>query len=144
MEIQLINADLLSELHRKAKENARLRTNFDLRTTPDDNSQRMLNVMEPGTRVAIHRHLNTSETTICLEGCLDWVFYEELSDVNGIIPTSDGEHATDESCFKEISRVRICPREKKYGIQVPLGIWHSVEVYEPSTILDAKDGKYIP
>ncbi len=144
MEIQLINTDLLSELHRKAKENKRLRTNFDLRTTPDDNSQRMLNVMEPGTRVAIHRHLNTSETTICLEGCLDWVFYEEMPDVQGKVPTSDGEHAIDESCFKEVSRVRICPREKEYGIQVPLGIWHSVEVYEPSTILDAKDGKYVP
>lgn len=127
MEIQPIDEKLMAALHQHAKESERNRTNFDLRTTPEDTSQRMLNVMEPGTNVPIHRHLETSETIVGLEGCLDIVFFE-------------GEPDTD---FKEVARYRICPREKQYGIQIPPMTWHSVEVYEPSTIFEAMDGKYI-
>ena len=142
MEIQLINDSLFSHLHEMARENERLRMNFDLRTTPADTSQRMLNALEVGTHVPIHRHVNTSETVVCLEGCLDWVFYEELPNMDAGGPIHDGETATDESCFKEVARFRICPREQKYGIQIPPMAWHSVEVHEPSTILEAKDGAY--
>ena len=74
MDIQLINEELLSELQKQAKGSERKRMNFDLRTTPADNSQRMLNVLEPGTQVPIHRHEDTSETVICLKGRLDVVF----------------------------------------------------------------------
>lgn len=143
MDIQVINDHLLSVLHWKAKENERLRMNFDLRTTSEDGSQRMLNALEPGTHVAIHRHLKTSETVVCLEGCLDWVFYEELPNMDAGGPVHDGEVAADEKGFAEVARFRICPREQKYGIQIPLGVWHSIEVYEPSTIFEAKDGAYI-
>ena len=142
MYIQLINDGLLAELHQIAKENVRLRKNLDLRTNPDDTSQRMLNVLEPGTRVPIHRHLKTSETVICIEGCIDWIFYEELPVKNAERPIHDSEIAVDETCFAEVSRVRICPREQKYGIQIPQGAWHTIEVYEPSTIFEAKDGAY--
>ena len=142
MDIQVINDHLLSVLHWKAKENERLRMNFDLRTTAEDGSQRMLNALEPGTHVAIHRHLKTTETVICLEGCLDWVFYEELPNMDAGGPVHDGEVAADEHQFVEVARFRICPREQKYGIQIPLGVWHSIEVYEPSTIFEAKDGAY--
>ncbi len=141
-EIELINDNMLSVLHWKARESEQLRMNHDLRTTPEDTSQRMLNSMEPGTHVAIHRHMETSETAICLEGCLDWVFYEELPTVDCGGPIHDGEHAIIESEFKEVARYRICPREKKFGIQIPKGAWHSVEGHEPSTIFEAKDGKY--
>ncbi len=142
MEIQLINDSLLGELHEKAMLGERKRMNYDLRTTPEDTSQRMLNALEPGTHVPIHRHLKTSETVICLEGCLDWVFYEELPNMDAGGPIHDGETTTDESCFKEIARFRICPREKLYGIQIPQGVWHSIEVHEQSTIFEAKDGAY--
>ena len=142
MDIQLINKDLLSALHEKAKASERLRQNFDLRTTYNDGSQRMLNALEPGTRVPIHRHLKTSESVICLEGCLDWVFYEELPNMDAGGPVHDGERAADETCFAEVARFRVSPREKIFGIQVPLGVWHSIEVHEPSTIFEAKDGKY--
>ena len=142
MDVQLINKELTSELHEKAVVNERLRMSFDLRTTLDDTSQRMLNVLEVGTHVPIHRHIKTSETVICLEGCLDWVFYDELPSVDIGAPVHHGEKAVDESCFKETSRFRVCPREGQFGIQVPMGAWHSVIVYEPSTILEAKDGKY--
>ena len=142
MEIELINDNLLFELHQKAKENERLRQNYDLRTTPEDTSQRMLNALEPGTKVPIHRHLKTSETVICLEGCLDWFFYEELPGVDTGGSIHDGETAVDETAFAEVARFRICPREKLYGIQIPQGAWHSIEVHEPSTIFEAKDGAY--
>ena len=142
MDIQVINDHLLSVLHWKAKENERLRMNFDLRTTAEDTSQRMLNALELGTHVPIHRHLKSSETVICLEGCLDWVFYEELPNMDAGGPVHDGEVAANEHQFVEVARFRICPREQKYGIQIPLGVWHSIEVYEPSTIFEAKDGAY--
>ena len=142
MEVQLINEELLKELHDKATANERKRMNFDLRTTAEDTSQRMLNVLEVGTKVPIHRHLKTSETVVCLEGCLDWVFYEELPNMDAGGPVHDGESATDETCFVETARFRVCPREGQHGIQVPLGAWHSIEVYEPSTIFEAKDGRY--
>lgn len=142
MDIQLINENLLSGLYQKAMENERKRMNYDLRTTPEDTSQRMLNVLEPGTHVPIHRHLKTSETVICLEGCLDWVFYEELPNLDAGGPVHDGETAADETAFAEVARFRICPREQKYGIQIPKGAWHSIVVHEPSTIFEAKDGAY--
>ena len=66
-----MNKELTGALHDKARVSDRLRMNFDLRTTPADTSQRMLNALEVGTRVPIHRHLKTSETVVCLEGCLD-------------------------------------------------------------------------
>lgn len=144
MEIELINDNLLSVLHWKAKENERLRQNYDLRTSLEDTSQRMLNVLEPGTHIAIHRHLKTSETAICLEGCLEWIFYEELPGVDTGGPVHDGERAVDETAFAEVARFRVCPRERLYGIQVPKGAWHSIEVHEPSTIFEAKDGAYQP
>lgn len=142
MKIQLLDKELLEELHRKACSSERLRMNFDLRTTVEDSSQRMLNALEVGTHIPIHRHLKTSETVICLEGCLDEVFYEELPNMDAGGPIHDGEVAADESCFVETARFRICPREGLYGIQVPPMVWHSVEVHEPSTIFEAKDGAY--
>ena len=144
MEIQLINDELLSSLHKEASESARLRKNFDLRTTPEDSSQRMINALEVGTKIPIHRHMDTSETVVCMEGCFDEVFYEELPDIDASGPVHNGETALDESMFKEIARVRICPREGVYGLQVPKMAWHTIDVHEPSAIFEAKDGAYIP
>ena len=141
MDVKILNKELLSELHEKAAASERHRQNFDLRTTPEDGSQRMLNVLEVGTKVPIHRHLKTSESVICLEGCLDWVFYEEMDDVR--CKKEDVRWIEEDGrVFKETARFRVCPREKIYGIQVPLGVWHSIEVHEPSTIFEAKDGAY--
>ena len=92
----------------------------------------------------IHRHLKTSETVVCLEGRLDWVFYEEMAGVDTGGPVHDGETAADETQFVETARFRVCPRDGVFGIQVPQGAWHSIEVYEASTIFEAKDGAYAP
>jgi len=86
-------------------------------TIPNDASQRMQNALEVGTRVPIHRQLKTSENVVCLEGCLEWVFYEEMGGVDTGGPVHDGETASDESCFAEVARFRVCPREGQYGIR---------------------------
>ena len=146
MDIIEINDKLLSALHLSAAGSDRLRMNYDLRTTAEDGSQRMLNALEVGTKVPIHRHLETTETTICLQGCLDVVFYDLRPNEDSGGPVM-GECGTViavgmEANLFERTRVRLCPREGKYGVQIPLGAWHSVEVYEPSTIFEAKDGRY--
>ena len=133
MNIQLINEELLSALRSQAEASERKRMNFDLRTTSADGSQRMLNVLEPGTQVPIHRHEDTSETVVCLKGCIDWIFFEELPNMDAGGPGRE---------FKEFFRIEICPAKGQYGLQVPQGVWHSIEVKEPSTILEAKDGAY--
>ena len=129
-----MNKDFLNQLFEQAKENPRLRQGFDLRTSPADSSQRMLNALLPETVVPIHRHENTTETVICLCGKLDEVIYEEM---DSQLPSLTG------SRFREIERIHLCPAQAQYGCQVPKGAWHTVEVIEPSVIFEAKDGKYV-
>ena len=147
-----MNKDFLNQLFEQAKENPRLRQGFDLRTSPADSSQRMLNALLPGTVVPIHRHENTTETVICLCGKLDEVIYEEISpllsplkgeDAACFEKGMDAQDVTIGSRFREIERIHLCPAQAQYGCQVPKGAWHTVEVIEPSVIFEAKDGKYM-
>lgn len=123
MEIQLINRELFADLYIKALSSERLRFPFDLRTSPEDNSQRMLNALQPGTIMAIHRHMESAETVVCLEGCLDWIFYKELPEVDAG-RSHDGETAVVKAGFKEAARVRVCPKDGQYGVQVPQ--WYGI------------------
>lgn len=116
-----IDRKLLSDLFDKAVINPRLRQNFDLRN-PDDNGQRILNALMPGTIVPIHRHPQSNETVIILCGKVIEIIYDD----NG----------------NEIERVHLDPSLGNFGCVVPTGAWHSVEVLEPSVIFEAKDGKY--
>ena len=125
-----INQELIEKLFKEAKVNPRLRTNFDLRTSPGDGSQRMLNAMLPGTEVAIHRHPMSNENVILVVGRLDEVLYEEVTSADGKVT------------LKESERIHLNPEEGVYGCQVPKGVWHTVEVLEPSVIYEGKDGKY--
>ena len=133
MEIQLINKELIESLLKQAGLSERKRQAFDLRTTPDDQSQRMLNALEVGTIVPIHRHEESSETNICISGRLDVIFYEKLHNIDAGGPGRD---------FKEFFRTELCPAKGNYGIQIPMGVWHTIEVKEPSCIFEGKDGKY--
>lgn len=148
MEILEIDKYLLTALHENAKRSERLRMNRDMRNTSADGSQRMLNALEPGTRVPIHRHTETTETTICLEGCLDVIFYDlrPNDDAGGPMMGTTGTAIVEgmEVNMFERFRVRLCPREGKFGVQIPTSAWHSVQVHEPSTIFEAKDGPYRP
>ena len=133
--------DFLGKLFEQAVTNPRLRQNFDLRTSPADTRQRMLNALLPGTKVPIHRHENTTETVICLVGKLEEIIYEE---VNEYIyeATSCCDDVIRQKKIKEISRQILSPAEGKFGIQIPAGTWHTINVIEPSVIFEAKDGAY--
>lgn len=142
-----INKELLDNLFEQAKENPRLRQNLDLRTSANDNSQRMLNALLPGTVVPIHRHEDTTESVICLCGKLDEVIYEEVvtyeNAASEALPMDmDAQDVTRKVEYREMQRIHLCPTEAKYGCQIPKGAWHTVEVIEPSVIFEAKDGAY--
>ena len=117
-----INKEFIGKLFEQAVENPRLRQSYDLRTSSDDNSQRILNALLPGTIVPIHRHPNSNENVLLLCGKLVEVIYDE----NG----------------KEKERIHLDPTIGNYGCVIPPGAWHTVEVLEPSVIYEAKDGKY--
>ncbi|MBO4417506.1 MAG: WbuC family cupin fold metalloprotein, partial [Bacteroidales bacterium] len=86
----LITQQLLDDLTAQAKASPRLRMNFDLRNGPDDQSQRMLNALEPGTPLPIHRHLKSSETVVCLRGHLREIFYNDQREVTAAIDLAPG------------------------------------------------------
>ena len=136
-----INKGFLDELLVKALESPRLRQNYDLRTSAADTSQRMLNALQPDTEVSIHRHEDTTETVVCLCGKLEEIIYEEVVEYV-LEQTSGTTDVIQKRSFREVSRHLLCPREGLYGIQIPVGAWHTIQVLEPSVIFEAKDGAY--
>ncbi len=142
----VIDKHFLDKLFEKAVANPRLRMNYDLRTSENDGSQRMLNALLPGTEVAIHRHARSSENIICLCGKMDIILLEEkkerITNANGCDMSMDAQDVMCRNVLEESQRIHLCPSEKKYGCVVPAGTWHTVRVYEPSVIYEAKDGKY--
>ena len=121
----IIDKDVLDNLTAQAKASPRLRMNMDLRNSPSDGSQRMLNALEPGTPLPIHRHMKSCETVVCLRGHLREVFYNEAGEVTEVIDLQPGGEC-----------VALC---------IPIGQWHTVAVLESGTvILECKDGPYEP
>lgn len=121
----IIDQKLLDTLSAQAKANPRLRQSLDLRTTPDDKSQRMLNALEPGTIMPIHRHRNSSETMVMVRGALKEYLYDD-----------EGQLTTE---------IIMRPNSENSIIQIEKGQWHSLECLEPNTIIfEAKDGQYEP
>lgn len=115
--------EILDELTAKAKENLRLRCNLDMRNSTEDQSQRMLNALEPGTVMPIHRHKGSSETCICIRGHYEEYFYDE----NGILTDT----------------IDMVPGGVVLNIEK--GQWHSLKCLESGTVLfEAKDGSYQP
>jgi len=131
----------LEGLLEQAARAPRLRVNCDLRNSSADTSQRILNALAVGTQVPVHRHEDTAETVICLCGRLEEVIYEEVDEIDAN-QGSDTTDAVRRKGFREVKRQLLCPAEGLYGMQVPAGAWHSVEVLEPSVIFEAKDGAY--
>ncbi len=116
----------MDELTAQAKASPRLRMNRDLRNSPEDKSQRMLNAIEPGSPLPIHRHQKTSETVICLRGRLVWEYYDELERI-----------CTD--------YIELTPNGQVVALNVPAGQWHTVKALESgSVILECKEGAYEP
>ena len=121
----VIDKKILDELSVQAKANSRLRQSMDLRNSPEDLSQRMLNAMEPGTIMPIHRHHGSSETVVILRGKVRWIFYDENgAETERVVLDADGD-------------LRMLNVEKDR--------WHSLECLESGSVLyESKDGQYHP
>lgn len=121
----VIDKVVLDNLTEQAKKNPRLRQNLDLRNSTEDLSQRMLNALEPGTVMPIHRHLASSETVVILRGRIRWLFYD------------DEGRITESTELWSNGEIRCLNVEK--------GRWHSLECLESGSVLfEAKDGAYHP
>ena len=121
-----ITQQVLDQLTEQAKASPRLRMNMDLRNSSEDQSQRMLNAIEPGSPLPIHRHQKSSETVVCLRGRLVEEFYDEL----------------ERRCTEAIE---LSPNGPNVALNIPIGQWHTVRALESGTvILECKDGAYEP
>lgn len=121
-----ITQTILDQLTEQAKASPRLRMNLDLRNGEGDQSQRMLNAIEPGSPLPIHRHQKTSETVVCLRGRLVEEYYDELERI----------------CTE---RIELSPNGPIVAVNIPAGQWHTVRALESGTvILECKDGPYEP
>lgn len=121
-----ITQTLLDKLTEQAKMSSRLRMNYDLRNNENDQSQRMLNAIEPGSPLPIHRHKYTTETIVCLRGSIVEEYYDEL----------------ERTCTDSIA---LAPNSPVVAVNIPAGQWHTVRSLESGTvILEMKDGPYEP
>ena len=119
----IITDKILDELTKNAKVSPRLRIGMDLRNTPEDKSQRMLNALEPDTVMPIHRHKGTSETCVCIRGHFEEYFYDSEGNLTNTIDMVPGGTV----------------------LNIEKGQWHSLKCLESGTILlEAKDGAYHP
>ena len=120
----VIDGKFLDEVTKRAEESPRLRMNFNLHDSLEAKAQRLINVLLPGTILPIHRHRHTAETYVLLRGKMSVVFYNDMGG--------------------RTERYLLDPTAGNYGVQIPAGQWHTVEVIEPSAILEVKDGPYSP
>lgn len=119
----VIDKAILDNLTEQAKNNPRLRQNLDLRNSAEDLSQRMLNALEPGTIMPIHRHKGSSETCVCVRGHFEEYFYDAEGNMTETIDMVPGGTV----------------------LNIEKGQWHSLRCLESGTILlEAKDGAYRP
>lgn len=120
----ILDDTLLDGLETKARQSPRLRMNLNLHDSLEAKAQRLLNALLPGTAIPIHRHMHTAETYVLLRGKMFVVFYDSMGGAT--------------------ERFLLDPGSGRYGIQIPAGQWHAVEVIKPSVILEVKDGPYMP
>lgn len=120
----IINTEMLDKVTLEAENSPRLRMNYNLHESLDAKAQRLINVLLPGTSIPIHRHNHTAETYILLRGKMFVVFYDSL----GV----------------QVERYLLDPTIGNYGVQIPKGQWHGIEVIEPSAIFEVKEGPYTP
>lgn len=123
--IMIIDNTLLDQVTQQAKMSPRLRMNYNLHDSLDSKAQRLFNALEPGTELPVHRHIHTSETYIIVRGRMNVLFY-------------DDDRQLTEKC-------ELDPQRGAYGVQIPAGQWHTLEVLESGTVIfEVKDGPYTP
>jgi hypothetical protein len=123
--MKIIDKSLLDTVTSGAKESNRLRMNYNFHDSLDAPCQRLLNALEPETIVPIHRHQHTSETYILLRGKLRMMFYNDDKEI--------------------IEETVLSSESTNYGIHIPAGVWHAMEVLTSGTVIfETKDGPYMP
>ena len=121
----ILNEQLLNQVSSQAKDSPRLRMNYNLHESLEDTTHRFFNAMEPGTIVPIHRHRDTAETFILVRGKMRIVFYDDNKNIieDTILSADNGN----------------------YGVHIPVGVWHWVEILESNTVtFEVKEGPYDP
>ena len=119
----IIDKQIFDELTEKAKTNPRLRQGMDLRNSPEDPSQRMLNALEPGTVMPIHRHKDTSETCVCVRGHFEEYFYDSEGNLTETVDMVPGGTV----------------------LNIEANQWYSLRCLASGTILlECKNGTYRP
>lgn len=121
----LLNHQLLEEITEQARQNPRLRMNYNLHDSLDAKAQRLFNAMEPGTVLPVHRHRNTSETYILIRGAIRVLLYDDNKTL--------------------ISSYEISDKNDNFGFHIPKSQWHTLEVLESGTVIfEVKEGPYAP
>ena len=125
MSMEIIDEELLNSITKLALESPRLRMNHNFHKSPDSKAQQLLNALELGTVLPIHRHKNTSETYIVLRGSLKLLLYSDDKEL--------------------VSCTEVSPNNGVFGVNISVGQWHTIEVIEPGTVIfEVKDGPYKP
>lgn len=121
----VINEELLNLVSDKAKASQRLRMNYNFHQSLDEKCHRFLNAVEPGTEVPIHKHPTKDETFVLLRGKVKVTTHNDDGSI--------------------IESIVLCPEEGTYGVNIPKGVWHSLEAIEPnSVIFECKEGPFVP
>jgi len=124
-EMKIIDDQLLNDISKQASESQRLRMNYNLHASLEDKVQRLLNAMEPGTELPVHRHRHTDETYILLRGKINVKVFNDKRELTEVIPLD--------------------VIEGRYGVSIPANQWHTVEVLEKGTVIfEIKEGPYCP
>jgi len=120
----VIDKELLDKISEQAKDSPRLRMNYNFHQNLDEKCHRFLNAVEPGTEVPIHKHPTKDETFVLLRGKVKVTIHND----DGII----------------IESVVLCPTEGRYGVNIPKGVWHTLEAMETnSVIFECKEGPFV-
>ena len=121
----VIDKELLDKISEQAKDSPRLRMNYNFHQNLDEKCHRFLNAVEPGTEVPIHRHPTKDETFVLLRGKVRVTTHHDDGSIN--------------------ESIVLCPEEGRYGVNIPKGVWHTLEAIEPnSVIFESKEGPFVP
>ena len=123
--MEIINKNLLDKVSSAAKETPRLRMNYNFHHSLDELCHRMLNAIEPGSEIPIHRHLEKDETFVILRGKVRVTTHNDDCSI--------------------IDELVLCQEDGIYGVDIPKNVWHTIEALEPnSVIFESKLGPFVP
>ena len=122
--IEIIDNHLMNEVSEQAKASPRLRMNYNFHKSLDEKCHRMLNAVELGTEIPIHRHPTKDETFVILKGKVKVTTYNNKGELQDF--------------------AILCHENGLYGVNIPKNVWHTLEAMEPSMLFECKEGPFVP